>query len=96
METKLLEQIVRNTAKYSKQIIVSDNKTEFITKFSPPIELDVDYEIALVDLETYYSFPNIKNNVLKVLCLNSLHNFVYLNFSLNSFEADPLELPNSW
>ena len=65
METKLLEQIVRNTAKYSKQIIVSDKKTEFNTVFNPPIELDVDYEIALVDLETYYSFPNIKNNIFE-------------------------------
>ena len=29
--------------------------------FNPPIQLDKkkDYEIALINLETYYSFPNI-------------------------------------
>ena len=41
--------------------MVSDNKTRFKTWFKPPIQLDKkkDYEIALIDLETYYSFPNI-------------------------------------
>ena len=59
---ELLKQIVRNTEpKISTQIIVSDNKTHFTTRFTPPIELDTDkkYEIALINLETYYSFPNI-------------------------------------
>ena len=29
--------------------------------FKPPIQLDIkkDYEVALINLETYYSFPNI-------------------------------------
>lgn len=66
METKLLEQIIKNTGpKYSKQLIVSSNKTEFQTVFNPPMELEHDYEIALIDLETYYSFPNVKNKVFK-------------------------------
>jgi len=40
--------------------LVTSKKT---IKFSPPIELDsLDYEIALMDIETYYSFPNITNN----------------------------------
>ena len=40
---------------------MSDNKTRFKTWFKPPIQLDKmrDYEIALINLETYYSFPNI-------------------------------------
>ena len=47
--------------KSSMQIVVSNNKTEFTTRFNPPIQLDKNkrYEIALVNLETYYSFPNI-------------------------------------
>ena len=52
----LLKQIVNNTEpKKSFSIVVSDNKTK------PPIQLDKkkDYEIALINLETYYSFPNI-------------------------------------
>ena len=58
----LLKQIVNNTEpKRSFSIVVSDNKPRFKTWFKPPIQLDKkkDYEIALINLETYYSFPNI-------------------------------------
>ena len=64
MDMKLLEKIAKNTSpKHSKQIIVSAEKTDFETTFNPPIELENEYEIALVNLETYYSFPNVKNNI---------------------------------
>ena len=62
MEVELLEKIVKNTThKTSFEIIVSDNKSNFNTRFNPKLELDRDkvYEIALVNLETYYSFPKI-------------------------------------
>ena len=55
-------QSVNNTApKRSFSIVVSDNKTRFKTWFKSPIQLDKkkDYEIALINVETYYSFPNI-------------------------------------
>ena len=58
----LLKQIVNNTKpKRSFSILVCDNKTRFKTWFEPPIQLDKkkEYEIALINLETYYSFPNI-------------------------------------
>ena len=58
----LLKQIVDNTEpKISFSIVVSDNKTRFKTWFKPPIQLDKkrDYEIALINLQTYYSFQNI-------------------------------------
>ena len=58
----LLKQIVNKTKrKRSLSIVVSDNKTRFKTWFKPPIQLDKkkDYVIALINLETYYSFPNI-------------------------------------
>ena len=58
----LLKQIIYNTEpKRSFSIVVSDNKTRFKTWLKPPIQLDKkkDYEIALINLETYYSFPNI-------------------------------------
>ena len=65
---KLLERIAKNTDhKTSFQIVVSGNKSNFNTLFNPKIELDREkvYEIALVNLETYYSFPNIddSNNI---------------------------------
>ena len=58
----LLKQIVNNTEPMrSFSVVVSDNKTRFKTWFKPPIQLDKrkDYEIALINLETYYSFPKI-------------------------------------
>ena len=58
----LLKQIVNNTEpKRSFSIVVSANETSVKTWFKPPIQLDKkkDYEIALINLETYYSFPNI-------------------------------------
>ena len=58
----LLKQIVNNTdPKKSCSVVVSDNNTRFKTWFKPPIQLDKkkDDEIVLINLETYYSFPNI-------------------------------------
>ena len=58
----LLKQIVNNTEpKRSFSGVVSHNKTRFKTWFKPPIQLNEtkDYEIALINLETYYSFSNI-------------------------------------
>ena len=59
---KLLEKVVDNTnPKSSFHILLSDNKSDIRTKFTPVLALDEDkeYEMALVNLETYYSFPNI-------------------------------------
>ena len=61
----LLKQIVNNTEpKGSFSIVVSDNKTRFKTWFKPPIKLDKkkDYEIALINLETYYYFQIYRSN----------------------------------
>ena len=58
----LLKQNVNNTEpKRSFSIVVSDNRTRLKTWFKPPVQLDKkkDYDIALINLETYYSFPNI-------------------------------------
>ena len=65
----LLKQIVSNSeTKRSFSIVLSYNKTRFKTWFKPPIHLDKkkDYEIALINLETYYSYINIdrSNNCL--------------------------------
>ena len=64
----LLKQIVKNTEhKTSFKIIVSDSESRFKTRFNPTLLLDKDkeYKIAIVNLKTYYSFPNIdeSNNV---------------------------------
>ena len=52
----LLKQIVNNTEpKKSFSIVVNDNKITFKTRLKPPIQLDKkkDYEMALINLETY-------------------------------------------
>lgn len=61
------ERTARNTdPKSSFYILVSKNKSRIVTKYNPLIQLNKDrkHEMALVNLETYYSFPNIdaKNN----------------------------------
>ena len=62
---QLLNQIENNTEpKRSFLIVVSDNETRFKTWFKQPIQLDKknDYERAFINLETYYSFPNVDNS----------------------------------
>ena len=78
METALLERIAINTEKIventrqksSFYILLSEKSTHIKTKFRPLIQLDNDrkYEMALVNLETYFSFPNMDS---------SNHNFRY-------------------
>ena len=57
-----LNKFINNTEqKRSFSIVLSDNKTRLKTWFKQPIQLDKKkhYELALINLETYYSFPNI-------------------------------------
>ena len=94
MEVELLEKIVKNTThKTSFQIIVSNNKSNFNTRFNPKIELDRDkvYEIALVNLETYYSFPNIDetNNVF-VYSPDNGNSWVKIKIPEGSYEIDDI------
>jgi len=70
MNTELIEKIERNTSpKTSTQIVVSENSTKTKMTFNSPLELDRTrkYEMALVNLETYYLFPNLsdENNVFQ-------------------------------
>ena len=94
MEAELLKQIAKNTEhKTSFQIIVSDNKSSFNTRFNPKHELDRDkvYEIDLVNLETYYSFPNIDetNNVF-VYSPDNGNLWVKIKIPEGSYEIDDI------
>ena len=94
MEVDLLKQIVKNTAhKTSFQIIVSGNESKFTTILNLALELDrhKEYEIALVNLETYYSFPNIDetNNVF-VYSPNHGNSWVKIKFPEGSYEIDDI------
>ena len=59
---------MRTKAKYSSTIVVLGGSVSFQTIFTPHLYLNGrDYELAMVNLETYYSFANIRadNNSLK-------------------------------
>ena len=65
-----MEKTARNTSpKSSFYILVSKKNAKIRTQFNPLIELDASkkYEISLLNLETYFSFPNIDatNNHLR-------------------------------
>ena len=85
MEVDLLKLIVKNTEhKTSLQIIVSDIEYRFETRFNPTLQLDRDeeYEIVLVKLETYYSFPNYSTD-------NS-NSWVKIKIPEGSYEIDDI------
>lgn len=44
-------------------LILSSNKTDFVTTFPTPLILEGDHELALVNLETYNSIPNVVEGV---------------------------------
>ena len=97
METALLEKIATNTEitakntaqKSSFYILLSEKNTQIKTKFRPLIQLEQTrkYEMALVNLETYYSFPNIdaSNNNFRYSPDNGL-TWVNINIPEGSYE----------
>ena len=93
-EIQLLERIAKNTDhKTSFQVIVSGNQSSFNTLFNPKIELDRNkvYEIALVNLETYYSFPNIdETNNIFVYSHDQGVTWTKIKIPTGSYEIDDL------
>ena len=94
MEFDLLKQIMKNTEhKTLFQIIVSDSESRFKTRFNPTLQLDRDkeYKIALVNLETYYSFPNIDetNNVF-IYSPDNGNSWVKIKIPEGSYEIDDI------
>ena len=56
------EVLVRTKPKDSFTLVVSDSSANIQTTFSPPLHLQANrvYELAMVNLEMYYSFANIR------------------------------------
>ena len=63
------EVLMRTKQKYSFTLVVSDSSANIQTTFNPPLYLaNRNYKLAMVNLETYYSFANIlggNNNSFK-------------------------------
>ena len=55
---------VRTKPKDSFTLVVSDNSANIQTTFNTPLHLQANrgYELAMVNLETYYSSANIRND----------------------------------
>lgn len=91
----LLKQLVKNTSpKQETQVILSGNSSSFMENFSPPLKFDdeKEYSIALVNLETYYSFPNVEegvNNIFRYSPDNGL-NFYDIEIETGSYEITDL------
>ena len=64
------EVLVRTEPKDSFTLVVSESSANIQTTFNPPLQLQAnhDYELVMVDVETYYSFANIRryNNSFKL------------------------------
>ena len=75
MERCMKEVLVRTKAKDSFTLVVSDNIAPIQTTFNPPpyLQANHDYELAMVNLEAYYSFANIRevNNSFKWTILHA-------------------------
>ena len=56
------EVLVRTKPKDSFTLVVSDNSANMQTTFNPPLYLQANnnYELAMVNVETYYSLANIR------------------------------------
>ena len=67
MEHCMKEVLVRTKPKDSFTLVVSDNIANIQITFSPPLILLSNRDYTMVNLETYYSFANIRkgNNSFK-------------------------------
>lgn len=97
MLEQLLEKIAGNTRPKgpSMEIILSDNKTEFVERFNPPLQFDKSrsYEMALINLETYYSFPNItKENNRFIYSANGGNDWSTITIPVGCYELDDLNI----
>ena len=64
-----MKKIAENTSiRQTYQVVLTGKDSRLEAKFIPPLIGGCKYEIALVSLETYYSFPNVdeKNNKIRV------------------------------
>ena len=75
--------------KESFYLIQSGRDSKIETDFTPNLELDGPYEIALHSLETYYSFANVDetNNKIRVFLSNQ---WIDLEFAIGCYEHEDI------
>ena len=92
MEEKL-GKLVEYTIPGDEQcIVVSDSKSRMYTRYDPPMEFlasNAGFEMALLRLETFFSFPNIdsSNNCIRI-SIDSGKNWLDLKIPIGSYDID--------
>ena len=92
------ELLVRTNPKDSFTLVLSENSANIQTTFNPPLYLQANrnYELAMVNLEKYYSFANIRevNNSFKwVLMMARLGQFsTCLRYELKTINAEIIRI----
>ena len=93
MDEEYLQKIAENTSiRPSFQVVLTGVGSKLETKFTPPMtaRAGCSYEVALVSLETYYSFGNIdeSNNKFKVF----LHNlWEIITIPIGCYELEDID-----
>ena len=95
------EVLVRTKAKDSFTLVLSDSNANIQTTFNPPLYLEANrnYELTMMNLETYYSFANIPgdNNSFK-WSVNDGTTWTTLHiptgrYELNAIDAGIIRIP---
>ena len=93
MQEELLELVENTSHKDSFQVIVSDDTTRFTKRFNPiQLKKNRPYEIALVNLEIYYSIPNInnKNNPFRYSAINGGADWHTVDIPTGSYDIEDI------
>lgn len=75
--------------------VLSDNKSDFTTFYSPPIQLTLNkhYEAALITLDMYNSIPNVKEGVNDLFIYSSDNGNIWktIHLGTGSYEIDSIK-----
>ena len=92
MEEKLGKLVEYTIPGDGQCIVVSDSKSRMYTRYDPPMEFlasNAGFEMALLRLETFFSFPNIdsSNNCIRI-SIDSGKNWLDLKIPIGSYDID--------
>ena len=94
MDEEYLQKIAENTSiRPSSQVVLTGAGSKLEAKFTPPMtaRAGCSYEVALVSLETFYSFGNIdeSNNKFKVYLHNS---WEIITIPIRCYELEDIDI----
>lgn len=74
-------------------LILSSDKTDFVTTFPSPLILEGEHELALVNLETYHSIPNVEEGASDTFSYSVDGGIRWIKITIpeGSYELDEIE-----